>query len=305
MPPTSNQLRKSHPVPGSSNPRIGRNVKRFAYFVEMPHHGIDRLTQLETCFTEDSNDHTHEQMQSLWLLKGELMLRIGGEVIPMTPGSVAVLPSGLFHAVDKGGAHPNATLIDLRVGDVPGHYMMQRMEGFVVRVPLNRLIARAEQLKKACIAPRPDPAMVLAQVWQLVGLLSRKDNGRSPAVEHNGGRSEPVLPQPATARGTRTVAAAESVMLSHLDAPLSVEDLARISRCSAGHLTRLFQQQRGQSPAARFRELRIRRAEELLRNSCLTVSEIGQACGFRGTSQFARAFRTAKGIAPGAFRQAL
>jgi len=140
----------------------------------------------------------------------------------------------------------------------------------------------------------------LIKIWRLLALPG-KHGGRGLRIPSPG-----LRPENTDVNGKQIsprVAAVEAVMRAHVDKPIGVTDFAAFAQCSAGQLTRLFQEQRGQSPAARFREFRLLRAEELLSHSCLGIAQVGEACGFKGTSQFVRAFRAAKGVSPGAFRK--
>jgi transcriptional regulator GlxA family with amidase domain len=87
-----------------------------------------------------------------------------------------------------------------------------------------------------------------------------------------------------------------------------VTDQVSIARLSAevglspGRLRHLFRQETGQSPMRYFRYLRIQRAEELLRNSFLSIKEVAFRSGARDVSHFVRDFKKQYGITPSDFR---
>ncbi len=279
---------------------IGRNPKRMVYFVELPHQGVQQLAEVETCILYDTDTHSHAQLQSLWTLEGRFTLHMGKEVVHMEPGSVAVLPAGFLHRIEKDSDSANIRLLDLRLDEGLARYVEHVTAGFVIRLPLPDLMSRADRLRRLASNPKTNPADLLAEIWHLLALLG-KQGGVSL---HNMPSGMPSEPSDADGKdiGPR-IAAVEAVMRAHLDRALGVADFAALSHCSAGHLNRLFQEQRGQTPAARFRELRLERAEKLLTNSCQSIAEVAGACGFNGTSQFVRAFRNTRGVSPGAFRK--
>ena len=49
---------------------------------------------------------------------------------------------------------------------------------------------------------------------------------------------------------------------------------------------------------------RLNESKKLLRESDLSITEIGLRCGFSGGAYFGKLFRTAYGVTPGAYRAA-
>lgn len=81
------------------------------------------------------------------------------------------------------------------------------------------------------------------------------------------------------------------LMTSHLADPLRLEDLGHLCGISPRQLERLTQAQLGQSVMQLYRRLRLDKAEELLTQSSLPLTEIALATGFASRSHFTRAFR--------------
>ncbi|MBD3897980.1 GlxA family transcriptional regulator [Halomonas sp. ML-15] len=91
---------------------------------------------------------------------------------------------------------------------------------------------------------------------------------------------------------------AVALMEQHLEAPLSLAEVARRSGVSPRQLQRLFEQQLGATPRQWYLQLRLARARRLLSETDLDVLSVGLACGFTSGSSFARAFRTCYGVSP-------
>ena len=85
--------------------------------------------------------------------------------------------------------------------------------------------------------------------------------------------------------------------------PLRVEDYARLTGRSLSSFRRDCQEQLGSSPQRWLLRRRIRRAQELLRQTDQPVAEVAGAVGYEHPSNFVRAFRRQTGQAPSAFRQ--
>lgn len=78
--------------------------------------------------------------------------------------------------------------------------------------------------------------------------------------------------------------------------------LARRSRLSSQRLARLTKRLFGLTPSQFITKSRIAAASRMLRHPDRSVSEIAHACGFYDHSAFTRAFRSATGMTPSAFR---
>jgi AraC family transcriptional regulator len=89
---------------------------------------------------------------------------------------------------------------------------------------------------------------------------------------------------------------------SYLDRDLSLETLANLANMSKYHFIYLFKRSKGMTPHQYVIQQRIQRAQELLRDRKLAISEISLACGFANQSHFTRLFHKHKGVPPKAYR---
>ncbi|QEG39275.1 helix-turn-helix domain-containing protein [Roseimaritima ulvae] len=79
--------------------------------------------------------------------------------------------------------------------------------------------------------------------------------------------------------------------------------LAQRSSLSPQRLARLTKRLHGLTPGQFITKTRIAAASRLLRETDRSIAEIAMACGFYDHSAFARAFRSATGFTPTAFRK--
>jgi transcriptional regulator GlxA family with amidase domain len=84
--------------------------------------------------------------------------------------------------------------------------------------------------------------------------------------------------------------------------PLDLEALARIAGISKFHFQRSFTSAYGLSPAAYLSRRRIERAQDLLRATNLTVTEICYAVGFNSLGSFSSRFSELVGESPSAYQ---
>jgi AraC family transcriptional regulator len=103
----------------------------------------------------------------------------------------------------------------------------------------------------------------------------------------------------------RRIRRAVEMMHAHLDRDLPLEELAGAAYLSPFHFARLFKKLTGASPHAYLATLRVQRAQQLLAETDLSISELSARVGYASPSHFSKAFRQATGMTPRAFRTAL
>ena len=99
------------------------------------------------------------------------------------------------------------------------------------------------------------------------------------------------------------VLSAVAIMEDTIEDRISVPDLAGRLGISLDRLERAFRAEVGVTPVSYYRRLRLRRADDLLTHSTLSIREVALSCGFWNLSSFARAFREQYGHAPSEARQ--
>jgi transcriptional regulator GlxA family with amidase domain len=127
---------------------------------------------------------------------------------------------------------------------------------------------------------------------QLV-LYHRRSGGQSQfssllELKASGGRFGPLL----------------SWAREHLDAPLTVEDLAEQAGMSSRHFTRAFIAETGTTPSKAVERLRIEVARQRVQSSSEAIERVAQLTGFRDPERMRRAFIRAFGQPPQSLRRA-
>lgn len=85
--------------------------------------------------------------------------------------------------------------------------------------------------------------------------------------------------------------------------PIDLDRLAGAAGLSKYHFLRSFKATYGLSPAAYVSQRRIERAQDLLRATSLTVTEVCHAVGFASLGSFSTRFRALVGVSPTEFQQ--
>jgi transcriptional regulator GlxA family with amidase domain len=90
----------------------------------------------------------------------------------------------------------------------------------------------------------------------------------------------------------------------HLDAPLTVEDLAEQAGMSSRHFTRAFMAETGTTPSKAVERLRIEVARQRVQSSSEAIERVAEMTGFRDPERMRRAFIRAFGQPPQSLRRA-
>lgn len=89
---------------------------------------------------------------------------------------------------------------------------------------------------------------------------------------------------------------------ANLDQPLDLNQLADIACLSPYHFHRVYHAMIGETAAETLSRSRLQRASNALARSDVSIAIIAGKAGYASTAAFSRAFRSAYGASPGAFR---
>lgn len=99
----------------------------------------------------------------------------------------------------------------------------------------------------------------------------------------------------------RRVRATIEVMRTDGHHRLSVTGLARMVELSPWYFTHLFKAETSKSPIQYLKESRMQLAEEMLRETSLSLKEVVSAIGLSDRSHFSREFKRLHGMTPREF----
>jgi AraC-like DNA-binding protein len=84
--------------------------------------------------------------------------------------------------------------------------------------------------------------------------------------------------------------------------PLDLDRLARVAGLSKYHFLRCFTETYGRTPVQYLAERRVERAQDLLRSTNLTVTEICHLVGYTSLGSFSSRFRELVGVSPSSYQ---
>ncbi|MCH1909671.1 AraC family transcriptional regulator [Stenotrophomonas sp. Y6] len=88
----------------------------------------------------------------------------------------------------------------------------------------------------------------------------------------------------------------------HTHRVVRIGELAELSSMSVWYFTKTFRAVYGECPQATSVRLRLASSARLIRDTSLSITEVGAASGFENNCSFSRAFRTRFGVTPSLYR---
>ena len=141
--------------------------------------------------------------------------------------------------------------------------------------------------------------------------LLRRDHGHAVAshaarlavapLDREGGQAQFIRHEPPGS--TASLAPLLDWMSANAHRPLTVDELARQAATSPRTLARRFREQTGTTPLQWLIAARVRRAQELLETSSLSVDQIAAATGFDGAASLRDRFHRTIGVSPKSYRR--
>ncbi len=108
---------------------------------------------------------------------------------------------------------------------------------------------------------------------------------------------------PPTNAYTHLLASAIEHMARNLAGDLTLNAMASHVNISPGYFSTLLKQETGMRFSEFLSDLRLKKAQELLKDTTLSINEIAGCCGFEDIAYFSRCFKNRLGISPSQWRK--
>ncbi|WP_200897659.1 AraC family transcriptional regulator [Paenibacillus wulumuqiensis] len=252
--------------------------------------------------------HWHRHMEFLYFESGEAIIECNAEPVHVRAGDLIVLNSNDLHQGTSLSNHLiyYALIADLNSLQSPSQDAVETR--FITPMSQNRLLFRShisgdERLQR-CMSEIVEEfrsreigheLSVKSYMYQLLSLLVRgyvADISDWKHTEHrmkNLERFTPIL----------------QYIEEHYAEEITIDRLAGLAGLSRFHFSRLFHELTNRTVTEYINRVRINRAEYLLLNTSMTVSEVAMAAGYNDISYFSRTFKKYRDFAPSETRMLL
>ena len=264
----------------------------------------------------------------------EVQTRGFGIRAPWTLGDLACADTVIVPGIENVAMPvPDAVVTALRAAYANGARVASICSGTFVLAAAGLLDGRratthwlaAELLARRYPAVTVDPDVLFVDAGRIVtsagasaGLdmcfhLLRRDHGHAVAAHaarlavaplgREGGQAQFIRHE--APGSVASLAALLEWMRENAHRPLSVDMLARRAATSPRTFARRFREQTGTTPLQWLITARIRRAQELLETTGLSIGEIANAVGFDGAAALRECFRRTVSVSPKTYRRSL
>ncbi len=241
--------------------------------------GLDMAVNIDFLTYQGAlNDDYHEHVQIVLVLDGVLELEVNGQADRLDTSLAAFIKPCTPHSQFAPG--PNrAIIINCDLCEID--------------------LQAAELLAKRVFVPISPAAR---RLLEFADLSNRRQTAHSEFFSHWVPLLLGSLPAHSPPPSTR-ISMLQS-LFEHSPATLpSVGEMARRTGLSTGRLHALFMSELRQSPQKWLAEQRVRKAQELLAQTDLSVAELVQQVGYSDQSALTKAMRRVTGHTPAAYRR--
>jgi AraC-like DNA-binding protein len=232
---------------------------------------------------QDVKFHEHSSTELVFVVEGQCKLQVDKIKLYGKPGTLFILPANIPHSqINKGRVQTLYTVFKSC-----SYFDDSARTLYLGR---NSLVGKwLEDIYTLNKEPHDEAGALISGLLYSIICSITEQEGRSSA--------RLLLPVP--------LQQAIEYIDQNFHKTIGLKDVSREAGVSSGHLCLLFKQYMKTSPMIYIIELRLQYARRLLKNSYLSVKEVGTMCGFNDSNYFCRRFLKKYGCSPGSFRKSI
>lgn len=253
------------------------------------------------------NCHWHNSFEFGLLVEGSLDFYTGETCLRLEKGDGIFVNANVLHMARQVGTGKDAVLIGVGFPPslFPGGGVFQKYFQPVLKMPLQGFRVEADTpfgrdmagiLRELCALKDEEAGYEL----RCFGLVSRL---WLDTLDYISGENHAFVIKEAQHRHGNVVKQMISYIQEHYGDPIAIQDLTEHAHVSRSECFRAFHRYTGKKPMEYINEYRLIQAAGLLKESDLSVAEIGSACGFGSSSYFGKLFKEKYGVPPLGYRQ--
>ncbi len=245
------------------------------------------------------DSHSHLSCEMIFVTGGELEITCDDEKYIVTPNRVCLIPSGTVHSTGTLTSAYSRWLMFINPWELSrlfsAYEVNALMFGLYGRKPYIAELREgsavyADMAEKLIKNNRFSETVVVSQVALILSLIGEANIGTDTAILNG---------------ASRTVMEVQQYIHENSALPLKMDEVADRFFTNKFYLTHIFNEYTGMSPKSFQITCRLDNAEQLLRTTAKSVSEIAEQCGFVSLSDFTGRFRKKYGVTPARYRKQL
>ena len=243
--------------------------------------------------------HAHDFHELYFLLSGQRRYFIGHKIYDVSPGNLVIIPHTELHRTTSTGMAGYDRYV-LFVYE-------KKLQGFIDTLGREAY----DMLMQGCCLQLPQKAV--RQIQRDMELLHEEcHNLTQHSQAYANHLVQEILLCALRFGKQKTTSAGESVdkiqdvaryISENFDTQLTLQDAAKMVYMEQTYFSKRFKQLTGFGFQEYLTQTRIRAAEQLLKTTEYSVSEISLRCGFTSSNYFGDAFRRWKGMSPSEYRR--
>ena len=230
--------------------------------------------------------HYHDNFEVYYLESGECNYFVDNRYYSLVAGDLILIPSGLIHQTNYGKEVHSRRLINCCDEYIPPELREElSSNNYIIRNPLIRkeiseIFGSIE--KEYSLRDEYSDRIIKAHTYRLFYLIFRHKEENIISVSEN-----------------KTVERVIEYLKNNYMNDISLSEVAEKNAVSEAHLSRAFKKETGIGFSEYINNLRLQRAEYMLRHEeGKSVSEVAFACGFNDSNYFSYRFKKTFGISP-------
>ena len=251
--------------------------------------------------------HWHEEIEVLYMIEGKLLIRIPEYQLTISEGDVIFLPSNILHssAVVDGfaGIHKEFIFSPSFIGGSYNSLIMQKYVLPLAHPDVSYILVK----KDSPNSPRLQELLTNIYSYALnepAGYEIKIHNLLETAwIIFMDEAKNQTDRQPFNFTGRERLFEMLDFIRGHYCEEITLNDIASSAGVSTRECNRCFKTGMQTTTMEYLLEYRINKACEMLMDPAMSISEIGQSCGFSSASYFTKRFREKCGLTPKEYRQ--
>ena len=268
--------------------------------------------------------HVHETIELHFILEGQRLMFVDRETYRLSPHSAIVVNHNLIHKTSTAPGFPpdhhnfilqlDRSRFDqiLRVAELRGFddfgdrfngvATFNDSEWRLILAVISEFKAMCEEDKMGAAVSMEDAhAFLYLQALELASIFAK---ARRRLLHAELEANQKVVPETVVKTGVHQKVHEVALYLqTHIHESVSLEELAQRFFMSRSYLTRSFRNVTGFSVVEYMTYIRIQKAQQLLRESDRSITEIADLCGFGNITYFEKVFKTTTGHTPVQYRK--